>query len=534
MKFYGISFAILCLVVSFPLLLSGQASPSPSTTPQDLYPDQGYLSATSYANRYFGFAFDLPADVQLRPIPQPVTRDGRIQVLQLAGPPPAYATVSIVAFRLRGKTAPDAKAILHKALEQELFYGVQELHGLSKISLSGHLFYFYETRRGADQHMALATDLDGYVVLATLAANNEKTVKELETSFQHLTFLAPAQVRAYAGADAQEYEGPAISSQRLAKLLADPPANHIDAGKLSGNLYENQGLGFSYRIPSGWTLESEGAVQPAIERSRKRDDLQVWVGAGERELMKVCSRTLLSAWAKRPGSNGEITYDDFGEVTVSAASASCFPGIRFPADSADRQAVKDFLLQFGFTHPVLSDMRDAKAFTSGGSLVVFLRGTVAFQVPGDALSRRLSIAMAITLRRGYFLTWFFAAPHDSELRELLDEKVSFDTEPLNRDAIATKPGGGANLFPNSPTSALALAEGVPSEPQPVAASAGAPSSSAQAGADQANAGTTSAAGATMQQDAPDTSAASLPSLLRPGENVQDQQVNGKPLPQQTH
>jgi len=182
----------------------------------------------------------------------------------------------------------------------------------------------------------------------------------------------------------------------------------------------------------------------------------------------------------------------------------------------------------------LSDMRDAKAFTSGGSLVVFLRGTVAFQVPGDALSRRLSVAMAVTSRMGYFLTWFFAAPHDSELRELLNEKVAFDTEPLSRDAIATKPGGGANLSPNSQPLAPAFADIVPSEPQPVVASGRAPSSSAQAGADQAGAGTTSAAGPTMQQDPPDTSAASLPSLLRAGENVQDQQVNGKPLPQQPH
>jgi len=221
-------------------------------------------------------------------------------------------------------------------------------------------------------------------------------------------------------------------------------------------------------------------------------------------------------------------------VTVSAASASCFPGIRFPAGSADREAVKDFLLQFGLTHPVLSDMRDAKAFTSGGSVVVFLRGTVAFQVPGDALSRRLSIAMAVTSRRGYFLTWFFAAPHDSELRELLDEKVSFDAEPLNKDASATKPGGGANLSPNSQTSAPFLADGVPSKAQPVAESARAPSSSTEAEGGQASAGTTSAASPAKQQDAPDTSASSLPSLLRPGENMQDQQVDGKRLPQQPH
>src|SRR5271157_5418073 len=131
MKVPGICSAILCSALGCPLLLSGQASPGASTlaAAQDLYPDQGYLSATRYANRYFGFAFDLPADAQLQPVPQPVARDGRIQILQLAGPPPAYAVVSIVAFPPRSKTAVDAKAILRKALDQELLFGVEELHG---------------------------------------------------------------------------------------------------------------------------------------------------------------------------------------------------------------------------------------------------------------------------------------------------------------------------------------------------------------------------------------------------------------------
>src|SRR5271157_2026175 len=131
MKVPGISSAILYSLLSCPLLLGGQAPPSTSmpASAQDLYPDQGYLSATRYANRYFGFAFDLPADVQLQPVPQPVARDGRIQMLQLAGPPPAYAAVSIVAFPPRSKTAVDAKAILRKALDQELLFGVEELHG---------------------------------------------------------------------------------------------------------------------------------------------------------------------------------------------------------------------------------------------------------------------------------------------------------------------------------------------------------------------------------------------------------------------
>jgi len=533
MKLLGILSALLCSVLSCPPLLAGQGSRSVLGAAQELYPDQGYLSATRYANRYFGFAFDLPADVQLQPVPQPVARDGRIQMLQLAGPPPAYAAVSIVAFPPRSKTAVDAKAILRKALDQELLFGVEELHGLSKIALAGHQFYFYETRRGAEQHMALASNLEGYAVLAVLAANNEKTVKELELSFQHVTFIAPANVREFAGADAKEYEGPALSSHRLAQLQADPPASHIDAGEVLGNVYKNQGLGFSYPIPPGWTLEAEGAVQPAIERSRKRDSEDPWMGAGERELMKACSRTLFSALAKRPGTDGQLSYDDFGEVTVSASSTTCFPGMKFPASPSDRRAIQDFLRQFGLTHPVLRDMRDAKAFTSGGSLVVFLHGTVAFQIPGDELSRRLSIAMAVTSRRGYILTWFFAAPHDSELKELLDEKTAFDPEPPTTEASPAKRGGGD--IPTANSDSLPLAATPPAAgPQPVSQPARPVNVTSQPAAPTAGANAAPAATATQQQGAAETTASSHPSLLRPGETMQDQQVNGQPLPQQKH
>jgi hypothetical protein len=521
MKLPGILSVVVGSCLS-PLLLSGQATPTPPAT-QQVFPDQGYLSSTCYTSRYFGFAVNFPPDVKLEPVPQPVARDGRIQMLQLAGPPPEYPAVSIVAFPVRAKpTVIDAKTILRKGLDQELLYGVEELHGLSKTALAGHQFFYYETRRGGDQHMALATNLEGYVMLAVVAAGDERTLKQLEASFQHLTFIPPAKAREYAGADAREYEGPAISSHRLAQFQADPPANHIEVGKFSGNLYENQTLGFTYRIPAGWTLQPEGAVQPAIERSRQRNLDGSWLGPGERELLKVCDRSLFSAWAKPAGTDGQLSYDDFGEVTVSAASVACFPGIRFPASSTDRQAIKDFLLQFGLTHPIVRDMRDAKGFTSNGSVIVFLHGTVAFQVPGDALSRRLSIALAVTSRRGYLLTWFFAAPHDSELRELLDEKVAFDAESLSKEANAAKPGGG---------------EISPSVLQP-AAQAPAPqastdsvqtSTSSPPTTPPANGGTATAAN-TNQQDAPAAAASSPPSLLRPGENLKDQPVNGKPLP----
>jgi len=511
MKLPGILSALLLSVLSCPVLLSAQGPPTALTpaAAQEIYPDQGYLSATRYASRFFGFVFDLPPDARLEPVPQPVARDGRIQMLQLAGPPPTYAMVSIVAFSLRAKSL-DAKVILQKALEQERFHGAEQLRGLSKATVAGHLFYFYETRRGADQHMELASSLEGYVLVVTLAATNETTVKELESCFLHVTFLTAAKVREAAGPDAVEYEGPALSPHRLAQFQADPPANHIDGGKLSGSLYENHGLGFSYRIPQGWIMESEGAVQPAIERSRRRDFEDPWMGAGERDLMKVCNRTLFSAWAKRPGADGQLSYDEFGEITVSAVPLACFPGMKFPASTTDRRTAQDFLLQFGMTHPVVRDMRDAKVFTSGGNLVVFLHGTVGFQVPGDELSRRLSIAMTVTSRHGYLVTWFFAAPHDSELRELLNERVAFDAEAPIKETSSTKPGGGDAMPASSP---------------PAATNPGVPPTASTASGD------TGPASVAQPQDTPENSASPRPTLLLSGESVQGQQVKAQPLPQ---
>src|ERR1039458_3134708 len=93
-----------------------------------------------------------------------------------------------------------------------------------------------------------AANLDGYVVIVQLGAHNENMVKDLESSFQRLVFFAPAQVRQYIAADAQAYEGPAISSHRLAQLEADPPASYNDPHKLEGRVYRNAALGFSYQV----------------------------------------------------------------------------------------------------------------------------------------------------------------------------------------------------------------------------------------------------------------------------------------------
>jgi hypothetical protein len=511
--------AFLWFVFSGTIALTAQtpsaAAPAATTSPSS-YPEQAYLSASRYVSQYFDFSFEFPSELRLTPMAQPAARDGSIPLLELAGPPPADAQISISAIPTAGGKNQDAKTLLRTVLDQELYRGVEELRGLSRTSFAGHEFYLFETRRGIEQHFLLATTSGDYILRIFLAAHDDRTLKQLESSFEHVVFFAPADLHRYVDAAAQPYDGPSISTHQLEALEADPPAQRIDPGKINGDFYENAAIGFSYRIPQGWTLEAEGAVQPAVERDRAKENFgRPRVGRTERRLMDACSRTLFSLWARRPAADGLISYDEFGEVTVSATALGCFPQMKFPANDNDQQSAKNFLLQFGLTHPIIDDMRDGKIFTTDGNIFLLMQGTVGFQVPNDALSRRLSVAMAITQRRGYLLTWFFAAPHKQELQALTDERVIFDTAPPAKVTDASKPGGGI--------------AGEASPANPTAAASGSASSSADASgpppADASN-----ATPATSNQQQPTD--ATHPSLLRPGETVQSQQGKGEPISKQ--
>ena len=186
MSWQAIVAALLGCFLGCPFLLNGQASPStvtPAAGPtraERHCPEQAYLSPTRYTNEFFGFAFDLPVDAHVEPISAAGRRRRTDSTAAIGRPSSADAAVSIVAFPPQGQQTVDAKILLRKALDQELFRGVEELRGLTKTTLAGHEFYFYETRRGIERHMLAAANLDGYAVIVELGAHNEKMVKELE------------------------------------------------------------------------------------------------------------------------------------------------------------------------------------------------------------------------------------------------------------------------------------------------------------------------------------------------------------------
>ena len=148
-------------------------------------------------------------------------------------------------------------------------------------------------------------------------------------------------------------------------------------------------------------------------------------------------------------------------------------------------------------------------------------------IPDDELSRRLSLAMAITERRGYLLTWFFAAPHDSELVGLTNERAIFDSTPSINVASATQPA--ANGKNNSASDAASFNA---TETLQTAAPANASAIASQGSASDSPAATSAASSASTtpaggdQNQSSDNSGDDHPSLLRPGETMQTQQGKG--------
>jgi hypothetical protein len=409
------------------------------------------------------------------------------------------------AYEYKNKNYTDAKGILRRELDQELFGGIEEMHGLAKMTVDGRQFYYFQIRKGVDQRVEMATEMNGYVVVAALQAKDPEVVKSLSSAFYHMSFFEPREASQHAGPNASHYDGPAISAQRLREVKSESPAEHLDPGTLSGNQYRNSQIGMTFDFPKGWSYQPEGAVEPAVEHYREKVSGEPALGPRERAAVKACRRTLASAWKAKPDSGGDVPYDEFGEITLSVMPLSCFPNIQFPDDAQDAGAVRRFLVGLSLTEPLQRDMNDARTYEAGGMPFVVTRGTIAYKEQGEALSRRISVATAMTKHRGYLLVWLFAAPHEAELRELMTAKVGFDSESSADGPTSSKAGTGSASQENT---------------QPAAAT---PSAKESPQSD----GPSSAASADTSGDQPASQAAVHPSLLREGEDAQGQAAPAK-------
>jgi hypothetical protein len=114
---------------------------------------------------------------------------------------------------------------------------------------------------------------------------------DLMAAFAKAEFFRTQEAQKRAGPQAQVYQGPAISAQHLREVREARPAEHIDPGKVAGNVYSNSQIGMTYQFPAGWSVEPQGAVEPAVEHYREKV-FQPWFdywlrGQGELKLAEA-------------------------------------------------------------------------------------------------------------------------------------------------------------------------------------------------------------------------------------------------------
>lgn len=117
------------------------------------------------------------------------------------------------------------------------------------------------------------------------------------------------------------------SSSNSSKKIKGPPAaaREIEDGAVVNDVYRNQSLGLTCKIPAGWVLRTEemkardaaddhGAASPGPE--------------GAQGCRDACGKVLLAAFSRPPEARGE---DINSSILIAAESVSAYPGLKAAA-----------------------------------------------------------------------------------------------------------------------------------------------------------------------------------------------------------
>ena len=189
-------------------------------------------------------------------------------------------------------------------LDQELYRGVEELRGLSKANFAQHQFFLFETRRGIEQHVILATTIGDYileVVVCGARREDGEAPGNLGRAFGVLPAVEPSRNTCWRTASlTMDLRSRRIAWQQLeAESAGEADRSRKDQWRLLRERDARLQLSRSARLGAEAGRRCAAGDRDAI--ASKEDFGRPRIGRSEHILMDACSRTLFSAWAKRSG-----------------------------------------------------------------------------------------------------------------------------------------------------------------------------------------------------------------------------------------
>jgi hypothetical protein len=273
---YSIRFTVAILS-----LASGAIAQSvPATTSsQASAPESGFVSHGKYVNAFFGFALTLPQIEGVRDFTLP-SKDDFHSLFGVQANLHGLTTLSVFARQKSDASPEEARKDLAKS----------EGASLKPIVIGGKEFWKSASQKkssaGKMQSVTYETGINGYLLEIGLISFDSELTKQLQQSIDSISFFDPAKAAEIAGPNS-------VLSPAAAALRA--PVLHIgqlDPGVISGDVYRNDALGFSYQFPHGWSITDKATQQKVVERGHQAAWGDSPAAAREHEDVEKCERTL--------------------------------------------------------------------------------------------------------------------------------------------------------------------------------------------------------------------------------------------------
>jgi hypothetical protein len=347
--------------LAFFCLVAVATAQSASAAPQGVgvTPESGFVSPERYTNAFFGFSLPLPQDAPFRDLRLP-SRDHRYSLFGLQAQRNGLTAFTITANQSSGASRDDVR----KAASGP------KGHSVKRIEVGGREFWKSESQEkgpaGKMRDVTYATGLNGYVLAFNIVSFDSKLTDDLQHSVESVTFFDPAKAGEIAGSSSHPYNPPTAVSRSPA-VPSSARIGQLSLGVVSGNLYTNDALGFSYQFPQGWVIADKATQEKVTEAGHQFAWGNSSAAAREHEAAQQCTRILL--WVtKYP--EGTKTEEVNPLVALIAADPDCLPGFKFPSSIDDKENIKaagqQILRSFGGTPFMARGQNSVRAFSVEG------------------------------------------------------------------------------------------------------------------------------------------------------------------------
>ena len=413
---------IVCLVSLLVVAAAVSGAEDPISQSRALVPESGFVSPRQYTNVFFGFSLSIPGGCRFQVSDQSES-DKPLEHFLFGEkcPEKGLTRFGITATPLVGNADAAQKAVLLPSMGPK---AVPET-----VNIGGRVFWknALEEKTLWNQKVwraHYATVSRGFVLLFWMSSYSSKLSADLRQAFESIKFFDPSRTQQTADADSRPYLPKSVRLRTDSK----PEVNiaELDGGKLSGNLYVNRSLGFSYQFPDDWVRSTEAHLQPEPHGS---DSAALF--SGSTATPDHCQRILTSFTQYEESTRG---VDFNPRVTILAANPTCFiPDMTFPSSLEDHETMKSYgeALIHSLVGTRLIGREKIKLWGIDLNYHTFIEVTSsnAQSVAGSTLLRKIHTDVILTTIGKAWVLWLFESDAEDDFGQVLTSSISFVSAP---------------------------------------------------------------------------------------------------------